>query len=71
MFPFAGQINLKMLNVMLDKHSYFLVIGHSESLLILEQAYDSQTGYDFPYFRPAVDEAMRGQGLPTPQEVGF
>ncbi|XP_024022469.1 GBF-interacting protein 1-like isoform X1 [Morus notabilis] len=34
-------------------------------------AYDSQTGYDFPYFRPAsaTDEAMRGQGLPTPQEA--
>ncbi|GMN36903.1 hypothetical protein TIFTF001_006390 [Ficus carica] len=27
-------------------------------------AYDSQTGYDFPYFRPAMDEAMRGQSLP-------
>ncbi|XP_010314322.1 uncharacterized protein [Solanum lycopersicum] len=26
-------------------------------------AYDPQTGYDIPYFRPAVDEALRDQGL--------
>lgn len=25
-------------------------------------AYDPQTGYDIPYFRPAVDEALRDQG---------
>ncbi|CAN4095270.1 unnamed protein product [Withania somnifera] len=29
-------------------------------------AYDPQTGYDIPYFRPAVDEALRYQG---PQEA--
>ncbi|KAJ8560915.1 hypothetical protein K7X08_027105 [Anisodus acutangulus] len=29
-------------------------------------AYDPQTGYDIPYFRPAVDEALRDQG---PQEA--
>ncbi|KAL3322170.1 hypothetical protein AABB24_039679 [Solanum stoloniferum] len=29
-------------------------------------AYDPQTGYDIPYFRPAVDEALRNQG---PQEA--
>lgn len=27
-----------------------------------KQAYDPQTGYDIPYFRPAVDEALRDQG---------
>ncbi|XP_057977696.1 uncharacterized protein LOC131164487 isoform X3 [Malania oleifera] len=31
-------------------------------------AYDPQTGYDIPYFRPTMDEAVRGQGLPSPQE---
>ncbi|PON47065.1 GBF-interacting protein [Parasponia andersonii] len=30
-------------------------------------AYDH--GYDIPYFRPTMDEAMRGQGLPSPQEA--
>ncbi|KAL5579530.1 hypothetical protein UlMin_011972 [Ulmus minor] len=32
-------------------------------------AYDAQSGYDFPYFRPTIDEAMRGQGLPSPHEA--
>ncbi|XP_031261821.1 GBF-interacting protein 1-like isoform X3 [Pistacia vera] len=31
-------------------------------------AYDPQTGYDMPYFRPSMDETVRGQGLPSPQE---
>ncbi|XP_022723268.1 uncharacterized protein LOC111280300 isoform X3 [Durio zibethinus] len=33
------------------------------------QAYDPQTGYDFPYFRPPIDETARGQGLPSPLEA--
>ncbi|XP_059456437.1 GBF-interacting protein 1-like [Corylus avellana] len=32
-------------------------------------AYDPQTGYDIPYFRPTMDESVRGQGLPSPQEA--
>ncbi|XWS20093.1 hypothetical protein CRYUN_Cryun31cG0071500 [Craigia yunnanensis] len=32
-------------------------------------AYDPQTGYDLPYFRPPIDETVRGQGLPSPQEA--
>lgn len=32
-------------------------------------AYDAQTGYDISYFGPTVDEHIRGQGLPSPQEV--
>ncbi|CAN0877986.1 GBF-interacting protein 1-like [Linum grandiflorum] len=32
------------------------------------QGYDQQTGYDMSYFRPSLDETMRGQGLPSPQE---
>ncbi|KAF5745543.1 hypothetical protein HS088_TW07G01135 [Tripterygium wilfordii] len=32
-------------------------------------AYDPQTGYDIPYFRPTVDDTIRGQFLPSPQEV--
>ncbi|CAN1286741.1 GBF-interacting protein 1-like [Linum perenne] len=32
------------------------------------QAYDSQTGYDMSYFRPSLEETVRGQGLPSPQE---
>ncbi|XP_030969136.1 GBF-interacting protein 1-like isoform X2 [Quercus lobata] len=34
-------------------------------------AYDPQTGYDLtPYFRPStMDETVRGQGLPSPQEA--
>ncbi|KAF8401057.1 hypothetical protein HHK36_014360 [Tetracentron sinense] len=31
-------------------------------------AYDPQTGYDIPFFRPAMDDNVRGQGLPSPQE---
>ncbi|WCJ39459.1 hypothetical protein M5689_020446 [Euphorbia peplus] len=31
-------------------------------------AYDPQTGYDMSYFRPTMDEAVRGQGLPSPHE---
>ncbi|TYG49006.1 hypothetical protein ES288_D10G059900v1 [Gossypium darwinii] len=33
------------------------------------QAYDPQTGYDLPYFRPSMDETARGQGLLFPQEA--
>ncbi|XP_010542407.1 PREDICTED: uncharacterized protein LOC104815628 isoform X3 [Tarenaya hassleriana] len=32
-------------------------------------AYDPQAGYDLPYFRPSMDENIRGQGFPSPQEV--
>ncbi|PPR96204.1 hypothetical protein GOBAR_AA24461 [Gossypium barbadense] len=32
-------------------------------------AYDPQTGYDLPYFRPSIDETARGQGLLSPQEA--
>ncbi|GKV00826.1 hypothetical protein SLEP1_g13448 [Rubroshorea leprosula] len=32
-------------------------------------AYDPQTGYDIPYFRPTMDETARGQGLPSSQEA--
>uniref|UniRef100_A0A2N9J0A7 GBF-interacting protein 1 N-terminal domain-containing protein n=1 Tax=Fagus sylvatica TaxID=28930 RepID=A0A2N9J0A7_FAGSY len=32
-------------------------------------AYDPQTGYDIPYFRPTMDETVRGQGLPSPLEA--
>ncbi|RVW52048.1 hypothetical protein CK203_079589 [Vitis vinifera] len=32
-------------------------------------AYDPQAGYDIPYFRPTMDETVRGQGLPSPQEA--
>ncbi|XP_043704506.1 GBF-interacting protein 1-like isoform X2 [Telopea speciosissima] len=30
--------------------------------------YDAQSGYDVPFFRPAMDENLRGQGLPSLQE---
>ena len=29
-------------------------------------AYDPQVGYDILYFRPTMDETVRGQGLPSP-----
>ncbi|KAG8643263.1 uncharacterized protein LOC110626520 isoform X3 [Manihot esculenta] len=32
------------------------------------QTYDPQTGYDISYFRPPIDETVRGQGLTSPQE---
>ncbi|XP_021902872.1 uncharacterized protein LOC110818342 isoform X2 [Carica papaya] len=31
-------------------------------------AYDPQTGYDIPYFRPAMDETVRGQVQPSPSQ---
>ncbi|KAI4355495.1 hypothetical protein L6164_004261 [Bauhinia variegata] len=31
-------------------------------------AYDPPNGYDMPYFRPTVDETVRGHGLPSSQE---
>lgn len=33
------------------------------------QAYDQQPVYDISYFRPSIDDAVRGSGLPSPQEV--
>ncbi|KAL9235488.1 hypothetical protein vseg_010243 [Gypsophila vaccaria] len=32
-------------------------------------AYDPQPVYDMPYFRPSVDDAIRGTGLPSNQEA--
>ncbi|KAF8025743.1 hypothetical protein BT93_F2546 [Corymbia citriodora subsp. variegata] len=32
-------------------------------------AYDPPTGYDISYFRTTMEEAVRGQGLPSPQEA--
>ncbi|XP_068662803.1 GBF-interacting protein 1-like isoform X2 [Aristolochia californica] len=31
--------------------------------------YDSQNGYDVPFFRPAMDESLRGQGLASAHEA--
>ncbi|KAK7255677.1 hypothetical protein RIF29_29094 [Crotalaria pallida] len=31
-------------------------------------AYDPPTGYEVSYFRPTMDETVRGQGLPSPHE---
>jgi hypothetical protein len=39
--------------------------------MVFKQAYDPQTGYDIPYFRPTMEESVRGQGLPSPQEVNL
>lgn len=35
------------------------------------QGYDPQMAYDMSYFRPVVDETLRGPGLPSSQEVTF
>ncbi|KAL2926169.1 GBF-interacting protein 1 [Bienertia sinuspersici] len=32
-------------------------------------AYDQQPVYDMSYFRPSIDDAVRGPGLPSPQEA--
>ncbi|CAA2979173.1 GBF-interacting 1-like isoform X1 [Olea europaea subsp. europaea] len=32
-------------------------------------SYETQMGYDMPYFRPLVDETVRGPSLPSQQEV--
>ncbi|KAK3013121.1 hypothetical protein RJ639_010122 [Escallonia herrerae] len=49
---------------------------HSESQQHLDppelpsfSTYDPQTGYDIPYFRPPIDDSVRGQGLLSPQEA--
>ncbi|KAJ6415852.1 hypothetical protein OIU84_004609 [Salix udensis] len=31
--------------------------------------HDPQTGYDISYFRPPINETVRGQGLPSPHET--
>lgn len=36
---------------------------------VFKQAYDPPSGYDIPYFRPSMDETVRGQVLSPPQEV--
>lgn len=38
-------------------------------LYVCMQAYDQQPVYDISYFRPSIDDAVRGSGLPSPQEV--
>ncbi|KAF8096633.1 hypothetical protein N665_0305s0053 [Sinapis alba] len=35
----------------------------------VSQAYGNHGSYDFPYFSPAMSENVRGQGLPSQQEV--
>ncbi|KAF5175294.1 putative dentin sialophosphoprotein [Thalictrum thalictroides] len=32
-------------------------------------AYDSQTGYDMPFFRPVMDDSLRSQSVPSPGEA--
>ncbi|KAL6285415.1 hypothetical protein ACE6H2_009805 [Prunus campanulata] len=32
-------------------------------------AFDPQTSYNIPYYRPHMDESVRGQGLPSPHEA--
>jgi hypothetical protein len=43
----------------------------NSDVIVCKQAYDPQTGYDISYFRPQIDETVRGQGLPSPQEVNL
>ncbi|CAH2053761.1 unnamed protein product [Thlaspi arvense] len=40
----------------------------TDTLVLFQQAYDNHGSYDFPYFSPAMDENVRGQGLPSQQE---
>ncbi|XVF86867.1 hypothetical protein PTKIN_Ptkin18bG0076100 [Pterospermum kingtungense] len=52
--------------------SYALTESHKQkeaSELPIFSAYDPQSGYDLPYFRPPIDETVRGHGLPSPQEA--
>lgn len=37
----------------------------------ITQAYDPRAGYDIAYFRTSMEEAVRGQDLPSPQEVNL
>jgi hypothetical protein len=43
----------------------------NSDVIVCKQAYDPQTGYDISYFRPQIDETVRGQGLPSPHEVNL
>lgn len=52
----------------LNMYLLYLIVFPS-SLLNSKQAYDPPAGYDIPYFRPTIDETVRGQGLSSPQEV--
>ncbi|GMN62313.1 hypothetical protein TIFTF001_031388 [Ficus carica] len=46
-----------------------MLYGDAQAQVEKVKAYDSQTGYDFPYFKPALmDGAMTRQGLLTLQE---
>nr|XP_027192497.1 nuclear transcription factor Y subunit alpha isoform X2 [Cicer arietinum] len=40
-----------------------------ENYANIRLAYDPPSGYDIPYFRPSMDETVRGQVLSPPQEV--
>lgn len=60
---------LVLLDVIKIKYVFVLCLVFPSSLLNSKQAYDPPAGYDIPYFRPTIDETVRGQGLSSPQEV--
>jgi len=62
---------LVLLDVIKIKYVFVLCLVFPSSLLNSKQAYDSPAGYDIPYFRPTIDETVRGQGLSSPQEVSY
>ncbi|KAF9607970.1 hypothetical protein IFM89_003890 [Coptis chinensis] len=43
-----------------------LGLGNLESYAYIRMAYDHQTSYEMSFFRPSMDESMRGQGVPSP-----
>ncbi|KAJ1424885.1 ABC transporter type 1, transmembrane domain [Sesbania bispinosa] len=49
--------------------AFFLVREESKITRAMSKAYDPPTGYDIPYFRPTMDETVRGQVLSPSQDV--
>ncbi|XP_010534930.1 PREDICTED: uncharacterized protein LOC104810364 isoform X2 [Tarenaya hassleriana] len=43
--------------------------SESKQLQDTPELQNFSAGYDFPYFRPSIDENIRSQGLPSPQEA--
>ncbi|KAJ0244791.1 hypothetical protein HA466_0183320 [Hirschfeldia incana] len=52
----------------LDEYSEIQLLK-TDTLVPFQQAYGGHGSYDFPYFSQTMDENVRGQGLPSQQQV--
>ena len=70
-YPFTLHPRVYEITISLYVNKYLVRLYIRFSHLCSKQGYDPPSGYEMPYFRPTMGEAVQGHSLPSPQEVRF